>query len=118
MKLYITALNWEDLSNKFFINKFYRYIDIDNLIKISGLKLSREVHKFVLNQEILHTLEKYFKYSYLGCNGIIYKNSNVQIETISALKELEQITEIICLDRWENPLLERIYDECDLVIRV
>ena len=116
MTLYITALNWDELSKKFKISRGYRYIDIDNLIKVNGLKLSREIHQFVLNQEIKRTFEKYIRYSYFPCKGIIYKNSNVCSETIEAIREFSN--KIICLDHWENPLLERIFENCDEVIRI
>lgn len=119
MTIYITSIPFEELGTILNITTNYRYLDIDNLIKVNGMKISKEIHRFVLNNEIQRTLEKYVRYSnatrYLG---IIYHNSNMTADTVKSLQELECIDKVICLDYWQKPLKKEIYNECDEVIMI
>lgn len=121
LTLYVTAIPFEELSRFFNITKNFRYIDIDALIKINNLKLSKESHQFVLNQEIKKTFDKFYRYSSLQCKGIIYKNANLSVDTIRALKLLEGIDRIVLIDFWnKKPLTPELFscDEIDSIIQI
>lgn len=118
MVLYVTSIPFEELATILSITTGYRYLDIDNLIRVSGLRLSKDVHRFVLNNEIQRTLEKYVRYSNQSYKGILYKNSHITKNTVKSLKELECIDKIICVDWWKKPLNQEIYNEFDAVIMI
>jgi hypothetical protein len=118
MKIYTTALSWEFLADNFNILRGYRLIDIDSLLKVSGLNMNKEVHQFVMNQEIATILKKFARYSSKSCKGIIYKNTLMTKETIKNLKELEYVEKVICIDSIDCPLKKDIYDACDEIVLI
>ena len=118
MIIYVTGLTWEELAENFDILHGYRFIDIDSLIKVNNLKITRSVHQFVLNQEVEHMLNKFVRYGSVNSKGIIYRNSNMTKDTIESIKELDKIDRVICLDLVEEPHTPDIYDACDEVIRI
>lgn len=118
LSLYATTIEFTELNTFFNITNHFRFIDIDNLIKINNLKLSREIHQFVLNNEIEATFQKFIRYSNNQCKGIIYHNSHMTSDTLSSLKELSYIERVVLVDYYKHPVKEDIWDYADDVILI
>lgn len=118
LSLYSTTIEFTELNTFFNITNHFRFIDIDNLIKINNLKLNKEVHQFVLNNEIETTLQKYIRYSNNLCKGIIYHNSNMTGDTITSLKELPYIERVVFVDYYKHPIKKEIWNYADDVILI
>jgi hypothetical protein len=118
LSLYATAISFEDLARFFNLTKHWRYIDIDNLILINNMKISKETHAFVLNEEIKRTFDKYIRYSPKNCCGILYHNTKMTSDTIASLKDIKDIARVVIVDYWKNPLIEHLYPAADEVIRI
>ena len=120
MKFYITIEPYRKLKNVFTnLNTFY-IIDIDTLIKESGLDINKPTHRFIVNTEIerlIATGAKSKRYT-----GVIYINSKLNCDVIAGVKRaLEEITksqidDLTLLDDYDTPKLKAYYTLFDEII--
>ena len=113
MKFYITGETYRKLKNVFTnLNTFY-IIDVDTLIKDSGLNPLKLSHSFIINSEIERLISlgaKSKRYT-----GIIYINSNINYDIIVSIKNsLNEITkshveDITLLDDYDTPKYKEYY---------
>lgn len=120
MKFYITAESSRKLRNVFTnLNTFY-LIDVDELIRESGLDANNDSHRFIINTEIERLISTGAKSK--RCTGIIYVNSNITCDVIMSIKKsLSEITnskvdELTLLDDYDTPKLKQYYKLFDEVI--
>ena len=120
MKFYITGETYRKLKNVFTnLNTFY-IIDVDTLIKDSGLNPLKLSHSFIINSEIERLISlgaKSKRYT-----GIIYINSNINYDIIVSIKNsLNEITkshveDITSLDDYDTPKYKEYYKLFDEII--
>jgi len=120
LKFYITAESSRKLRNVFTnLNTFY-LIDVDELIRESGLDANNDSHRFIINTEIERLISTGAKSK--RCTGIIYVNSNITCDVIMSIKKsLSEITnskvdELTLLDDYDTPKLKQYYKLFDEVI--
>ncbi len=120
MNLYVTAESDRKLKNVFSNLSGFYIINVDSLIEMSHLDLSKNAHCFLMNSEIERLISigaKSKRYS-----GIIYINSMLNKNTVQSLKQsINNLTEsnidyIVLLDSYELPKLKKLYKEFDEVI--
>ena len=120
MKFYITGETYRKLKNVFTnLNTFY-IIDVDTLVKDSGLNPLKLSHSFIINSEIERLISlgaKSKRYT-----GIIYINSNINYDIIVSIKNsLNEITkshveDITLLDDYDTPKYKEYYKLFDEII--
>lgn len=120
MKFYITGETYKKIKNVFTnLNTFY-IIDVNTIIKDSGLNPLKRSHYFIINSEIERLISlgaKSKRYT-----GIIYINSNINYDIITAIKtSLDEITKsqveyITLLDDYDTPKYKEYYKLFDEII--
>lgn len=120
MKFYVTVESYRKLRNAFTnLNTFY-IIDTDSLIAESGLDVTKQSHRYIINSEIERLISTGAKSK--RCTGIIYVNSNLNCDIIvsikKSLKEItkSQVEDITLLDDYDTPKLKQYYNLFDEVI--
>lgn len=120
MKFYVTIESFRKLNNVFSnLNTFY-ILDINSLVKESGLDPDKPSHRYIINAELerlIGNIAKSKRYT-----GIIYINSHLTCDIITGIKNsLSKITnskieEITLLDDYDTPKLKDYYKLFDEVI--
>lgn len=120
MKFYATIEPCRKLKNLFSnLSQFY-IIDVDILLSESGLDMSKPSHVFLANSEIERLIINGIRSKrYMG---IIYINSNLNCDIISAIRksldsvETSQIDSLVVLDDYDIPKLKNYYSLFDEVV--
>lgn len=120
MNCYITVESCRRLKNLFSNLSSYYIIDVDTLLRESGMDVNKKSHRFLINTELERLLLTGAKSKrYLG---IIYINTNVNYEVINAVKSLvtevenSNVENMVVLDDSEEPRLKDYYGLFDEVV--
>lgn len=120
MNLYVSTESDRKLRNVFSNLSGFYIINVDSLIEMSHLDLSKNAHCFLMNSEIGRLISigaKSKRYS-----GIIYINSALNKDTVQSLKQSVEnlgdsnIDYVVLLDDYELPKLKKLYKQFDEVI--
>ena len=120
MKVFLTVESCRKIRS--FVSNICSYcvIDIDEILKDSGLDITRPVHRYLINTEIARLITAASKSKrYIG---IIYINSNINDEYILELKENIKnlpdtgIDSLAILDDFDTPKLKKYYKFFDEVV--
>ena len=120
MNLYVSTESDRKLRNVFSNLSGFYIINVDSLMEISKLDLTKNAHRFLMNSEIERLImigAKSKRYS-----GIIYINSALDSSTVESLKtSVDKFTDsnidyIVLLDDYELPKLKKLYKLFDEVI--
>ena len=120
MKFYITGETYRKLRNVFTnLNTFY-IIDVDTLVKESGLDATRLAHRYIINTEIERMISigvKSKRYT-----GIIYINSHINYDIINSIKKSlvditnSRVEDLTLLDDYDTPKYKEYYKMFDEII--
>ena len=119
MNLYVSTESDRKLRNVFSNLSGFYIINVDMLVEVSRLDLSKNSHRFLMNSEIERLISigaKSKRYS-----GIVYINSMLDKETVQSLKESvnnlkeSNIDYMVLLDDYELPKLKKLYKLFDEV---
>lgn len=120
MKFYITGESYRKLRNVFTnLNTFY-IIDVDSLIRESGLNPEKAAHRFIINTEIERLIANGAKSK--RYTGIIYINKGLNFDIIMSIKNSlnditkSQVEDLSLLDDYDTPKFKQYYKLFDEVI--
>ena len=120
MNCYITIEPCRRLKNLFSNLSSFYIIDVDTILSESGLNVNKKSHQYLINTELERLLVTGAKSKrYLG---IIYINSNINIDVIDAVSssvmDIENTTveKMVVLDDCDGPKLKDYYEMFDEVI--
>lgn len=120
MNLYVSTESDRKLRNVFSNLSGFYLINVDSLVEMSRLDLTKNAHRFLMNSEIERLISigaKSKRYS-----GIIYINSMLDKDTVQSLKQSvdnlkeSNIDYMVLLDDYELPKLKKLYKLFDEVI--
>ena len=120
MKFYITIEPCRKLKNLFSNLSSFYIIDVDRLLRESGLDVNNTVHQYLINVELERLIISGAKSK--RYKGIIYINSLVKCDTIVSIKNsVDSITNsavesMVILDDYDAPKLKDYYTLFDEVI--
>jgi hypothetical protein len=120
MKFYVTAENIQKLKRSFLNLKLFFIIDVNQILEDYGYTYSTidEYGSFIINEKINSLIANYSKSKRI--RGIIYSNSNLNIDVINNLKEkidkLKQINEFVLIDEYNIPRLQCFYNYFNEII--
>lgn len=119
MNLYVSTESDRKLRNVFSNLSGFYLINVDSLVEMSRLDLTKNAHRFLMNSEIERLISigaKSKRYS-----GIIYINSMLDKDTVQSLKQSvnnlkeSNIDYMVLLDDYELPKLKKLYKLFDEV---
>lgn len=119
MNLYVSTESDRKLRNVFSNLSGFYIINVDALVEMSHLDLTKNAHCFLMNSEIERLIAigaKSKRYS-----GIIYINSALNKDTVQSLKQSidnlheSNIDYMVLLDDYELPKLKKLYKLFDEV---
>ena len=119
MNLYVSTESDRKLRNVFSNLSGFYLINVDSLVEMSHLDLTKNAHRFLMNSEIERLISigaKSKRYS-----GIIYINSMLDKDTVQSLKQsMDNLKEsnidyMVLLDDYELPKLKKLYKLFDEV---
>lgn len=119
MNLYVSTESDRKLRNVFSNLSGFYLINVDSLVEMSKLDLTKNAHRFLMNSEIERLISigaKSKRYS-----GIIYINSMLDKDTVQSLKQSvdnlkeSNIDYMVLLDDYELPKLKKLYKLFDEV---
>jgi hypothetical protein len=120
MKFYSTIEPCRKLKNLFSNLSSFYIIDVDTILKESGLNPEKSTHKYLINVELERLIVAGAKSKrYLG---MIYINSKLNCDTIVAIKQsIDAITNsvvdsFVILDDYDTPKLTDYYSLFDEVV--
>jgi hypothetical protein len=120
MKFYITIEPCRKLKNLFSNLSSFYIIDVDRILKESGLDINNKAHQYLINVELERLITSGAKSK--RYKGIIYINSLVKCETIISIKNsVESITNsavesMVILDDYDLPKMKDYYTLFDEVV--
>lgn len=120
MKFYITIEPCRKLKNLFSNLSSFYIIDVDKILKESGLDVNNKAHQYLINVELERLITSGAKSK--RYKGIIYINSLVKCETIVSIKNsVESITNsavesMVILDDYDIPKMKDYYTLFDEVV--
>ena len=113
MKFYVTAENTERLKRSFLNLKFFKLIDVGEIVKKNGYTYDNidEYVTFIVSSEIDSYISAYIKSK--SIRGIIYINENLTESIITTLHNrlynVSEISEIVLMDDYNVPKLKALY---------
>lgn len=113
MTAYVTIEPCRRLKNIFSNLSSFYIIDVDTIIKSSGIDMSKKCNRFLVNSELERLIQAGIKSK--RYSGFIYINSNLNSDVITALKEVVLETEnttvdsFVLLDDVDVPKLKDYY---------
>lgn len=119
MNLYVSTESDRKLRNVFSNLSGFYIINVDSLVEMSHLDLTKNSHRFLMNSEIERLIAigaKSKRYS-----GIVYINSMLDKDTVQSLKKSidglkeSNIDYMVLLDDYELPKLKKLYKLFDEV---
>jgi hypothetical protein len=113
MKFYITVEGIQKLKRSFLNLKLYSVINVPEILSDLGYTYSTidDYGAFIVNQRIMSLITNYVKSKRI--RGIIYSNPNLSGAIIGnlfdELEDVEKISDIVVLDDYNIPKLQRYY---------
>lgn len=115
MNLYVTSESYYRIKNGFTNINAFAIIDVNLIINTLNLDMTKSYNIFLVNDEIKKLLMTYSKSK--KYRGIIYITSHIDSNVIDNIKNLIKnneyydnlINEIILLDDYDTPKLEKFY---------
>ncbi len=106
MTAYVTIEPCRRLKNIFSNLSSFYIIDVDTIIKTSGIDMSKKSNRFLVNSELERLIQAGIKSK--RYSGFIYINSNLNSEIITDLREIVMETENSTVDSFV------LLDDCDV----
>lgn len=113
MKFYVTIEDVQKLKRSFLNLKLFSIISVNDIIEDYGYTYETidDYGAFIINEKILSLIKNYTKSKRI--RGIIYSNPNLDEKVITNLYEqiekYEKITEIVLIDEYNLPKLQKLY---------
>lgn len=106
MNCYITIEPCVKLKNLFSNLSAYYIVDVDTILRDSGLDVNKKAHQFLINSELKRLLS-------LGSRGkryqgLIYINSKINLDVINSVRDVVMNTEGSVVENFD------ILDDCDV----